>query len=69
MRSKNYILQQIKDILEEKNYNDEEIIRIISDKEKLTVYELLMYKKEISHIESNENDFVPISSRLKTPLL
>lgn len=69
MRSKNYILQQIKDILEEKKYSDEEIIRIISDKEKLTVYELLMYKKEISHIESNENDFVPISSRLKTPLL
>ena len=69
MRSKNYILQQIKNILEEKNYSDEEIIRIISDKEKLTVYELLMYKKEISDIENNENDFVPISSRLKTPLL
>jgi hypothetical protein len=69
MRSKNYILQQIKDILEEKNYSDEEIIRIISDKEKLTVYELLMYKKEISNIESNENDFVPITTRLKTPLL
>jgi len=69
MRSKNYILQQIKDILEEKNYSDEEIIRIISDKEKLTVYELLMYKKEISNIESNENDFAPITTRLKTPLL
>ena len=69
MRSKNYILQQIKNILEEKKYSDEEIIRIISDKEKLTVYELLMYKKEISDIENNENDFVPISSRLKTPLL
>lgn len=69
MRSKNYILQQIKNILEEKNYSDEEIIRIISDKEKLTVYELLMYKKEISQQENNENDFVPISTRLKTPLL
>lgn len=69
MRSKNYILQQIKNILEEKNYSDEEIIRIINDKEKLTVYELLMYKKEITHMETNENDFVPITTRLKTPLL
>jgi|TARA_Y100000361_G_C11054946_1_gene287352 hypothetical protein len=49
MKSKNYILKQIKDLLiDRKSYSDDKADKYIEDIKTKTVYELLVMKKELS---------------------
>jgi len=61
MKSKSYILMQIKDILmNRKSYTSDEADRYVEDVKEKTVYELLVLKKELS--ESDE-EYLDISYR------
>jgi hypothetical protein len=61
MKSKNYILKQIKDILmERKSYREERADQYIEELKTKTVYELLVLKKELS-LEKEE--FIDVSCR------
>ena len=61
MKSKSYILMQIKDILmTKKSYTNDEADTYIEGVQEKTVYELLVLKKELS--ESDE-EYLDISCR------
>ena len=52
MKSKSYILMQIKDLLlNKKNYSERKASAYIEDVQEKTVYELLTLKKELSESE------------------
>ena len=57
MKSKNYILQQIKEILiDKKSYSEERADQYIEGIKNKTVYELLVEKKELSIQEDESRD-------------
>jgi|TARA_Y100000389_G_scaffold70780_1_gene67478 hypothetical protein len=57
MKSKNYILQQIKEILiDKKSYSEERADQYIEGIKNKTVYELLVEKKELSIQEDEYRD-------------
>jgi hypothetical protein len=61
MKSKNYILRQIKDILmDHKSYSETRADTYIEDVKVKTVYELLVLKKELSN---SEEEFRDVSCR------
>jgi hypothetical protein len=57
MKSKNYILQQIKELLiDRKSYSEERAEQYIENIRTKTVYELLVEKKELSTQEEEYRD-------------
>jgi|TARA_R110001606_G_scaffold399244_1_gene582674 hypothetical protein len=57
MKSKNYILQQIKEILiDKKSYSEDRADQYIEGIKNKTVYELLVEKKELSIQEDEYRD-------------
>jgi len=57
MKSKNYILQQIKEVLiDRKAYSESRADKYIEEVKDKTVYELMMLKKELSMEEEELRD-------------
>lgn len=57
MKSKNYILQQIKEVLiDRKAYSESRADKYIEEVKDKTVYELMMLKKELSTEEEELRD-------------
>ena len=57
MKSKNYILQQIKEILiDRKAYSESRADKYIEEVKEKTVYELMVLKKELSKEEEELRD-------------
>jgi len=57
MRSKNYILMQLKNILvDRKEYTEEKAAAWIEEHKNKTVYELLVLKKDMSVVEEEFRD-------------
>jgi len=61
MKSKNYILKQIKDILiDHKSYMEEKAEKYIEEVKTKTVYELLVLKKQLL---TEDEEFIDVSYR------
>ena len=61
MKSKNYILRQIKELLmERKSYREDKADQYVEDLKNKTVYELLVFKKELS---LEEEEYIDVSCR------
>tara|TARA_B100001564_G_scaffold360024_1_gene384846 strand:+ start:27378 stop:27590 length:213 start_codon:yes stop_codon:yes gene_type:complete len=61
MKSKNYILKQIKEILmDRKSYREERADCYIEDIKNQTVYELLVLKRDLS---KQEEEYIDVSCR------
>jgi len=57
MKSKNYILMQLKNILmDRKEYTEEKASAWVEDHKDKTVYELLVLKKEMSAVQEEFRD-------------
>lgn len=65
VKSKSYILLQIKTILEKKGKSDEEIEEFIEANKDNKVYELLVLKKTLQNSEGEEDqDYITISENV-----
>lgn len=65
VKSKSYILLQIKTILEKKSKSDEEIEEFIETNKDNKVYELLVLKKTLQNSEGEyDQDFITISENV-----
>jgi|TARA_B100002019_G_scaffold293240_1_gene319573 hypothetical protein len=61
MKSKNYILRQIKELLmERKSYREDKADQYVENIKNKTVYELLVFKKELS---LEEEEYIDVSCR------
>lgn len=61
MKSKNYILRQIKELLmEQKSYREDKADQYVENIKNKTVYELLVFKKELS---LEEEEYIDVSCR------
>lgn len=63
MSSKNYVLRQIREILQDKlDYSEEEADKFIEEHKENKVYELLVIKKNLRQTKQEEFEDVSISS-------
>ena len=63
VKSKSYILLQIKTLLEKKGKTDEEIEEFLEANKDNKVYELLVLKKSLQNLE-NDQEFITISENV-----